>query len=67
MFPTHQHPSHSIWSVQDDRDLSRAAAERHFLLSAAAESQPTATRRSSLRRLLTAGAPSALAPRGADA
>jgi hypothetical protein len=65
MLITNHHPTYGVWSVQEDRDLSRAAAERHFLLQAAAEQRGTPAR-SWLRRLLT-DAPTAVVPGRAEA
>lgn len=67
MFPNDNRMMYSIWSAQDDRDLSRAAAERYFLLQAAAERRSSSPPRSRLRRLLTATGPSAVATRRAEA
>jgi hypothetical protein len=64
MLTTDHHPTYGVWSLQDDRDLSRAAAERHFLLQAAAEQRGTPGR-SWLRRLLTP--PTAVVSRRAEA
>ena len=63
MYPTDRHQTFGVWSVQHDRDLSRAAAERHFLLQAVTEQRQSGSSPSRLRRLLI---PS-LRTRGAEA
>jgi hypothetical protein len=67
MFPNDSIQTYSLWSVQDDRDRSRTAAERYFLLDAAADQRPSPARRSWLRRLPAAVLPSAVIRRRAEA
>lgn len=62
--------TYGTWDAKEDRDLSRAAAERYLMLQALPEPQPASSYgrvRSGLRRLIALSAPRVTGARRAEA